>query len=207
VRCTTTTTTTVNSTSYAINPTTSTKQSIINAAMPSIKKLFTPSSHTVNPYANPAHPTNIASNSSPATRLSRPQPPPPRPASPRGSFDYLAEARAAVGRDPVTARRLADQNQPPGGITSGIGIAESSRSSGFVREGTITVGGGGGGGVDEISAFNNRNNGVKKTYGTKYDLFVQQMKDKQKGVWREPRDGFYAPERRLGEFYGPQGGL
>ena len=178
--------------------------------MPSIKKLFTPTSSVKNPYANRNHPTIIAATTPvAATKFCTPQPPPVRSASPRGSFDYLAEAREAVGRDPVTGR--AGASQSAAGRAGGVAerdfvVAEGSRAaaSGSGSGGTRT---GAGpvleGPIDRTSAYGNRNEGVTRTHGTQYDLFVQQMKDRKMGVWREPEGGFYAPERRLGEFYAP----
>ncbi|KAF2739042.1 hypothetical protein EJ04DRAFT_549554 [Polyplosphaeria fusca] len=61
-----------------------------------------------NPYTDPAHPNNTPTPSS-----TTPCPPTfprrssaPRPASPRTSPDFLAEAREAVGRDRITGRHL-----------------------------------------------------------------------------------------------------
>ncbi|KAF2682114.1 hypothetical protein K458DRAFT_420051 [Lentithecium fluviatile CBS 122367] len=175
--------------------------------MPSLKNLFTPSANKPNPYANPHHPTNVASSS--ATKASRPMPPPPPSASPRGSFDYLAEAREAAGRDPVTARRVAPRAITAfSGPTAGATV-ESSRqpltSSSTTRPADMALGTAGN--ADQTSAYASRNAGVKKTLGTKYDLFVQQVKDLEKGGWREPQEGFYAPERKLGEFYAPSTGF
>ena len=44
---------------------------------------------------------------------------------------------------------------------------------------------------------------VKEVAGTKYDLFVKEMKARKGGRWRAPEEGYYAPEREIGEFYSP----
>jgi hypothetical protein len=175
--------------------------------MPSIKKLFTPSSSTKNPYGNPNHPTIIASSTPiAATKGFTPQPPPLQPASPRGSFDLLAEARVAGGRNPITGRRVASHSAAAS--DRDVAVAEGSHIAGSIARPGVASGSGGAGAipqgsVDKTSAYGNRNEGVTRTHGSKYDMFVQQLRERKMGVWREPEGGFYAPERRLGEFYAP----
>lgn len=171
--------------------------------MPSLKKLFNPKpGSTRNPYANPNHPTNIASSSFPTaapTPFKVEPPQRPRSASPRASVDYLAEARQASGRDPVTGKRVAARAADPRG--SVVAGASSGGGRGTAGGG---AGAGAAGSVDQTSAYADRNRNVKRAQGTKYDLFVQEMKERERGAWREPDRGFYAPERRLGEFYAPE---
>jgi hypothetical protein len=184
--------------------------------MPSLKKLFT-SSSSRNPYTNPHHPTVIAATTptagtKPLASQPAPQPAPPQSASPRGSFDYLAEAREALGRDPVTGRPLPSQSasgaaEPSTRRAVPAPVAEGSHAAGGTASGTRGPGVGvvvaQGRSVDASSAFGQRNEGVTRTHGTKYDLFVQQMKEREKGGWRDPVEGYFAPERRVGEFYAP----
>lgn len=87
--------------------------------MPSLfSKLKGSSSKKNNPYLDPCHPvlspTNKATTANTTTSnftgLSNAQLPiSPQEASLRGSTDLLAEARIAVGRDPVTGRKIEPQ--------------------------------------------------------------------------------------------------
>jgi hypothetical protein len=171
--------------------------------MGAFKKIFHPSAGgRQNPYSNPHHPNHDPKPAPPTDNSFPPRPTTAEPASPRGSFDYLAEARQAVGRDPVTGRHLhaastpelhfdsPTYQRPPvravGGESSWTGATEVARSRG------------------EISAFNSRNNGVRITSGTRYDLFVQEMKDRKMGGYRPPEGGYYAPPpKQATEFYAP----
>ncbi|PSN62092.1 hypothetical protein BS50DRAFT_577951 [Corynespora cassiicola Philippines] len=176
--------------------------------MPSFSKLR-PSAHKGNPYSNPNHPNH---NPAPAPALApatpsqtlNTTPAQHRPASPRGSFDYLAEARTAVGRDPVTGKRIQHQRSH-NELAQRRRVQEQeraqtqtqSRSLSAVAEGSRRGGNG-----EDRSAFADRNEGVRRTLGTRYDLFVQEMKERRLGGIREPSGGYYAPERRVEEFYG-----
>jgi hypothetical protein len=148
-------------------------------AMPSIFKKLSGSSKN-NPYVNPHHPSH-------APVPSKLQPPAPRPASPRGSIDHLAEARISAGRDPVTGR--AKQRPHDGPTSRGV------RTNDAVQQSNSS---------DGRSAFASRSAKTMQTTGSKYDLFVQMMAEKKH---REMAPGnlgkaeFYAPERRIAEFY------
>ncbi|KAF1994806.1 hypothetical protein P154DRAFT_624469 [Amniculicola lignicola CBS 123094] len=94
-----------------------------------------PNGKKPNPYARPSHPNHNptfpsiqpSATSSSATRASRDQGFIPnseqdarsRPASPRGGEDFLAEARMAVGRNPVTGRARGEGGK--GGERGGSG--------------------------------------------------------------------------------------
>jgi hypothetical protein len=161
--------------------------------MPSLlDKLLNPATVTgrkPNPYTNPHHP-NHPNTSQPAPTSTtarqvfstsprqafRPEIPPP--ASPHDPYDYLAEAREASGRDAVTGQPR-NQNR------------EHTRSEREEQR-------------EERSVYQESSSSRSKTHGTKYDLFVQEMKARKGGRWRAPDVGFYAPERRLGEFYQPE---
>ncbi|KAK7188067.1 hypothetical protein PSPO01_05761 [Paraphaeosphaeria sporulosa] len=161
--------------------------------MPSLlNKLLHPaaaSGRKQNPYTDP-HSPNHPSTSQPAPPsttagqvFSTAQPQAwrtqaPRPMSPRDPHDYLAEARIASGKDPVTGH-ASPQN---GGQTSAEGNPERRAKS----------------------VYQETSEGRSKTPGTKYDLYVKEMKARKAGRWRAPDGGFYAPERRLGEFYQPE---
>ncbi|KAF2473934.1 uncharacterized protein BDR25DRAFT_162768, partial [Lindgomyces ingoldianus] len=107
-----------------------------------------------NPYLDPSNP-----NYNPT------QPPPPTTpsrafnrtilASPRGSSDFLAEARETVGRDRVTGKRIVSAN---GG---------KDRDRGRGR------------GTEERSAYADHSSNIRIRSGTKYDLFVQEMKERR----------------------------
>jgi hypothetical protein len=142
-----------------------------------------------NPYTHPHHPNHLnTSQSAPISTTAREvfstsqtqtlRPKMPRPASPREPYDYLAEAREASGRDVVTGQ---PRNQ----------IGEHTRGEREERR-------------DGRSVYQESSSGRSQTHGTKYDLFVQEIKARKGGRWRAPGEGFYAPERRLGEFYQPE---
>ncbi|KAF2121472.1 hypothetical protein BDV96DRAFT_214018 [Lophiotrema nucula] len=164
------------------------------------KKILHPSASTSkskkNPYTNPNHP-NHNPQAAPITWTensafrSHSQPPATpstqrgRPASPRGSYDFLAEAREAVGRDRVTGRRHV-QGQSATSLNAGLEEAEEEER-------------------ESRTAYQERNHGVRQRSGTRYDLFVQEMKERKEGGMREPTGGYYAPPpvRPIGEFYAP----
>ncbi|KAF2248766.1 hypothetical protein BU26DRAFT_518981 [Trematosphaeria pertusa] len=179
--------------------------------MPSIFKKIFHSSYAGgkrNPYRDPKHVLNKSAPSLPTTPATKPTPAPGRPASPRGSHDYLAEARAVVGRDPVTGKRLRDRSQMGsrggvdvsgyGGDGAGAGTANGEGAGGSGRR----AGEGG-----EKSGVGERNEGAQKAMGMRYDLLVQEMLEskRKREAWKDPEQGYYAPERRVGEFYAPLG--
>ncbi|OAL03942.1 hypothetical protein IQ06DRAFT_291576 [Phaeosphaeriaceae sp. SRC1lsM3a] len=154
--------------------------------MPSFFSKLTGSSKRNNPYANPNHPSRAplpqktVTNSQPNEEL--------RPASPRDSVDYLAEARLAVNRDPVTGKTLSQSSMP-----QSSGRQEQAQSSAAGR------------GAAEPSAYASRASQSPQTMGTRYDLFTMEERKRmeREEKIRIARGGqeFYAPERRIGEFY------
>ncbi|KAF2188308.1 hypothetical protein K469DRAFT_685031 [Zopfia rhizophila CBS 207.26] len=136
-----------------------------------MKKFFRPAipGGKVNPYANPQNPNRNPPQAPPATTITNAF---KGPASPRGSRDYLAEAREAVGRDRVTGKKKA--------AVSSSAHGESSDSK--VRN----VRGGGGA----------RN-------GTRYDLFVQEMKERKAGNYAQPTEYYAPPAKPMTEYYAP----
>lgn len=181
-------------------------------------------SHKKNPYAHPSHPSNPSTSypappsltvsrtfspspsPSPLASQAAPQPqnwndipddmfsstsrprssrrahstPAPasaiRPASPRAAPDYLAEAREASGRDRVTGRRVSPSPSPSS--------ASASTSTSVYHQ-----------------TNQERMADGHPSSGTKYDLFVQEMKARKGGRWRAPEGGFYAPARGEGRGY------
>lgn len=194
-----------------------------------------PSLPSKNPYAHPTHPSNptTALQPPPSTSASRtfspqttqPQPqsrpqtqtgtsnwndipddmfsptPPrrsPRPASPLGEpLNYLAEARQVLGRDPVTGRASPYQSHPP--PSSQHQHQHQHQHQEQEREKTS----------DETSMYRTTTSARIRaglpSSGTKYDIYVQEMKARKGGRWRAPGEGFYAPEREVGEYYGGGG--
>lgn len=149
--------------------------------MPSFFSKITGSSKRNNPYANPQHPCRAPLPS----EASAPQP----SASPRGSIDYLAEARLAVNRDPVTGRRI-PQSQP--------NLPQSSRQAQAQSSATER-------GAVEQTAYQSRASQIPPNMGTRYDLFTkeerQRMEREEKIRIARGGQEYYAPERRIGEFY------
>ncbi|KAF1846731.1 uncharacterized protein K460DRAFT_129195 [Cucurbitaria berberidis CBS 394.84] len=162
--------------------------------MPSFLSRLGGTSKKMNPYTNPYHPghnpipestsTNTTASSASHNQTSNTLR--MRPASPRGSSDLLAEARQVAGRDPVTGRRRADM----------VGPTASERASlAELRQ------------VDEEerTAYQDRAAASKQTTGSNYDLFVQEAIKKREveASIRAARGGieYYAPERRVEEFY------
>jgi len=147
------------------------------AIMPSLFSKFTGGSSrskSKNPYSNPHHPSHAPLPKQPAAP-SQPLP----TASPRGSRDYLAEARELANRDPVTGQRLPQPNMPRP-------AQQSSPST-------------------DTSAYQNRAGQTAQTTGSRCDLFSSQERER---LEREEairvargRAEFYAPERRVEEFY------
>lgn len=169
--------------------------------MPSFfKKIFHPSyPGKANPYSRPDHPSNSKNKSAQITvnpsTGSNPQPQPPsQRSSPRGSIDYLAEARQASGRNPITGKIVPQQPQAwrqREVDASRVGGDDVSRGPSGIVVGVERREGG------EPPSTQNAQR------GTRYDAFVQEMSDRKRGAWKEPEGGYYAPERRVGEFYQP----
>ncbi|KAF2265775.1 hypothetical protein CC78DRAFT_615618 [Lojkania enalia] len=171
-----------------------------------LKKVFHTSqpNSQKNPYINPHHPNHNPAPAPPTTTTAtafRPRSPARPSASPRGSSDFLAEAREAVGRDRITGRRLVhstpspgprSHSLPPGQIISRGRTLQTDQdpfADPQAEEG-------------ETSTFSMRNQGVRAKSGTRYDLFVREMKERREGAVREPTGGYYAPKpRQLTEFY------
>ncbi|KAH7395035.1 hypothetical protein DE146DRAFT_68153 [Phaeosphaeria sp. MPI-PUGE-AT-0046c] len=153
--------------------------------MPSFFSKLTGSSKRKNPYANSHHPSRAPlpqkaiTDSQPGDSL--------RPASPRGSVDYLAEARLAINRNPVTGKALSQPNMP-----------QSSRKAPTQSSATER-------GAVEPSAYVSRASQSPQTMGTRYDLFTTEERKRmeREEKIRIARGGqeYYAPERRIGEFY------
>ncbi|KAF1945218.1 hypothetical protein EJ02DRAFT_419747 [Clathrospora elynae] len=144
-----------------------------------------------NPYKNTHH---LGHNPNPAlTSKNAPENPasftqkllPRRPASPP---DLLAEARQLAGRDPVTGKRHAYMIAQT--------ASERQQHLAEVRQSA----------TDERTAYRDRAAKTQQTPGQRYDLFVQEMVAKRDGdavALRAVRGGaeYYAPERRVEEFY------
>ena len=152
-----------------------------------------------NPYMNPHHPghnssrkkvpqTGTANPASNAQQSSVSLPLPPRQASPRGSSDFLAEARSSAGRNPVTGRRAGGLDQRNNTL-SRASLADELRQ---VEE-------------EERTMYQNRSLAQVRTMGSKYELYAQAMiKQREEEMRiRAARGGveYYAPERTLSEFY------
>ena len=153
-----------------------------------------------NPYMNPHHPghnsarkkvaqpgktgTHPATNAHPSS-VSLPL---PRQASPRGSSDFLAEARNSAGRNPVTGRRAGGPSQRNNTL-SRVSLADELRQ---VE-------------AEERTMYQNRSLAQIRTMGSKYELYAQAMVKQREEEMRirAARGGveYYAPERTLSEFY------
>ena len=160
-----------------------------------------------NPYTNPHHPNH---NPGPSSTFATPwkckqqsqqqQSTTNRRTSLDGSADLLAEARQSAGRDPITGnlvprlknpllrlpahRRIHLQRVRPAPT---VGLKERERAR-----------------TEDGSAYNNTIAGRRVTSGTKYDLFVQEMKEKQKVALGQSMTGYYAPAPRPPvEYYTP----
>lgn len=131
-----------------------------------------------NPYLNAHHPGHNALPQS--TSKASPEP--------RYSRTLLEEAREVAGRHPITGRRLH-------GSTSNQSSSGNSTSPAALKQ------------VEEEqrTAFQSRAVQSKQTTGQRYELSVQEMVKKrdEESRARAARGGleYYAPERRLEEFY------
>lgn len=165
--------------------------------MPSLfSKLAPSSSKRKNPYSNPHHPSHAPLPTKLPNQRSATQPPQLRPASPRDSHDFLAEARQLTNRDPVTGRPLPREAQT---------ASESSR----IAQARLNAAGASRGVQArppvESSAYLNRASKIQPTSGKRYDIISyeeRKMRDEQERI-RKAMGGteFYAPERRVEEFY------
>lgn len=132
----------------------------------------------LNPYLNPHHPGHN---------------PIPNPTSmTTTSADFLAEARKEAGRDPVTGRRRSDNHSR---TTSERNSGSERNSLAELRQVE----------EEERTAYQSRAAQSTQTTGTKYELFVQESLRKREATerLRIARGGveYYAPERRVEEFY------
>lgn len=143
--------------------------------------------------------TTTASTTTPPHAQTQPTLP-PRPASPRGSSDFLAEARHLAGRDPVTGRARSAATSTERGESSnrpqGQGQAAGQGVSGSTSRPTAN---------DELSAYLNRSSQTTQRTGNRYDLISRecQMQRENDERIRAARGGveYYAPERQVSEFY------
>lgn len=157
--------------------------------MPSFFSKITGLSKHKNPYANPQHPCRapLSQKAVGDSQSSTPQP----SASPRGSIDYLAEARMAINRDPVTGKRMS-QPQPD--------LHQSSRQPQAQPQTSAA-----GQSAADPTAYQSRASQIPPNMGTRYDLFSgeERARMEREEKIRIARGGkeYYAPERRIGEFY------
>ncbi|KAH7398279.1 hypothetical protein BKA66DRAFT_452759 [Pyrenochaeta sp. MPI-SDFR-AT-0127] len=165
--------------------------------MPSFLSKF---SKKPNPYMNTHHPGHnpIPQTTAPYTTASctsnsqSPQANQLRPVSPRGASDLLAEARQVAGRDPVTGRLRADLVSQTASERS---LSNERNPLADLRQVE----------KEERTAYQNRAVASKQTTGNKYELYVQEAlaKREEEARVRAARGGieYYAPERRLEEYY------
>ena len=152
----------------------------------SIKKVIHPTKvDKNNPYSHPSHPNHnpIIVPASKTSALPTTTPTLPTAAT-GGSTALLAEARIAVGRDPVTGQRLrATQSSselwfsaPTGGSTRSESVANSS---GVVQPARSSQAAAAAAQEPELSAYNTRAKTQVPKTGTRYDLFLQSLRMKQ----------------------------
>lgn len=177
--------------------------------MPSfLSKLKLSSSNKANnPYTNPYHPSH-----QPISQRSKSQPnlPLPRPASPRETHDFLAEARQTANRDPITGRLLPQQRPTAIGIPNQT-ASESNLDANARVNGALNA-------IERLgpsaerSAYLNRASRTPQTTGRRYDLVAGMGRRKREEEARKreeeervriARGGteYYAPERHYSEFY------
>ncbi|ORY09665.1 hypothetical protein BCR34DRAFT_602666 [Clohesyomyces aquaticus] len=152
----------------------------------SLKKIFH-APHPVgkpNPYAKPSNPYSNSPQVPPPVTPGQVFSTPKRPASSRGSSDFLAEARAAVGRDPVTGKRTT--STLPNGHRRNASRSLPNLGSSAEREGRS--------GGNENCNEGMSAGGVRS--GPRYELFVQEMKERREGNFPVPPQGYYAPAPR-----------
>lgn len=149
-------------------------------------------SKRTNPYSNPHHPSHAPIPGKPTQPL--------RSASPdMSTYDLLAEARLSANRDPITGKRLPQPVMPlprsqntnqPRAQVSPIATPNPASSSN-PRE--------------EPTAYTFRSSQTPQTMGSRYDLFSaeerRRMEVEEKIRIARGGQEFYAPERRVEEFY------
>ncbi|PVH96027.1 hypothetical protein DM02DRAFT_131430 [Periconia macrospinosa] len=179
-----------------------------------------------NPYAKRDNPSNPSYNPTAVRQGADPLSSTPRgnanpTTSPRGSIDYLAEARRASGRDPVTGKKSAPKastkskslqnirNKVRGGPSGG----ESSRSGGASasRETPYNPATDPANPFADPEAYTNARSKApaqvqhrQQTHedhrgDARYEQYIWQMKERELArlAWQEPAGGsFYAPPRR-----------
>jgi hypothetical protein len=159
--------------------------------MPSLFKRLTsgtPSKHN-NPYSNPHHPSHAHIPGQPL-----------RSASPDIPFrDLLAEARLTANRDPLTGKLLPQPVMPPNQSTVQSRTQPNLTTTSTSNPPPNST-------VDqEPTAYAFRAAQTPQTMGTRYDLFSSEERrrmEREEKI-RIARGGqeFYAPERRMEEFY------
>jgi hypothetical protein len=169
--------------------------------MPSLFARFTGAgSKKNNPYINAYHPSHAPIPKQPTTTTSQPLP----TVSPRGSHDFLAEARSLANRDPITGRPLPEPIAPvPTARQSSMPKMLQSKKS-RKKLGQQKSEGGRATANEEMSAYLNRASQTKQATGKRYDLFsaAERERIEREEAIRIQRAGeFYAPERRVEEFY------
>jgi hypothetical protein len=173
--------------------------------MPSLFARFTGAgSKKNNPYINAYHPSHAPlpkQHTTTTTTTSQPLP----AVSPRGSHDFLAEARSLANRDPITGRQLPEPNAsvPSARQSSMPKMLQSKKSrkklgqqdEGLEGRGTAN---------EEMSAYLNRASRTQQTTGKRYDLFSaaeRERMEREEAIRIQRAGEFYAPERRVEEFY------
>ncbi|KAF2829395.1 hypothetical protein CC86DRAFT_368413 [Ophiobolus disseminans] len=162
--------------------------------------LFKPNSKRNNPYSNPNHPSHTAlppkvinphSASQPNVATQSATLPP--------SNNLLAEARQLANRDPITGRLLPRPSMPTdtASETNLLANARLHRAMNAVdRLGPSA----------ERSAYLGRASQTALVCGKRYDLVSaeQRKKREEEEKLKKVMGGveFYAPERKVGEFYG-----
>lgn len=161
--------------------------------MPSLSSLFGKKS---NPYTSAYHPGHNPLPKNTSARL------PSSELQDQTNRNLLAEAREAVGRDPVTGQRrpegygyLPSEGNNPGHHPDQQTLSDGGVSLSILRQ--IEE--------EERTCYQSRAAKGKQVTGSKYDLLVKEAlarRDAESRV-RATRGGheYYAPERAIKEFY------
>jgi hypothetical protein len=157
--------------------------------MPSIFSKIGGSSKRNNPYRNPHHPSH---KPLPQKHTTDPIPIMTQQTDlPPVSRNLLAEARQLANRDPVTGRLLPSPVMPQS-------ANEANKQPKAQSKNTPNA--------TEVSAYSSRASQTVQTTGSKYELFSI---EERRRIAREERiriarggGEFYAPERKLDEYYG-----
>lgn len=149
------------------------------------------SKHT-NPYSNPHHPSHAPIPGKPTQPL--------RSASPdMSTHDLLAEARLSANRDPITGKRLPQPVMPPLHSSNQRQTTAQPRAQ-ATSSPTLNPSSG-----EDPTAYTFRASQTPQTMGSRYDLFSaeerRRMEVEEKIRIARGGQEFYAPERRLEEFY------